>query len=138
MNTNALPLDRGHFLLVLSATGWNVAKAAAQLGLHPNTLAYQLRRHGIKRPAAPSAPVECHPPLAPLLGCLEELRARARAVVRMYLPGPARAAMLRENEREQLALLVRLRPLLGDRPMFGGVRSSQAPGALRPGWGLRF
>jgi len=79
-----------------------------------------------------------HEPTARLTGELARLRAQARLIVSTYLPGPARAAELRANELAQRALHARLRALLGDRPVFGGVRAAQAPGTLRAAWTARW
>jgi DNA-binding NtrC family response regulator len=40
-------------LRALDAAGWSYGKAAAQLGIHRNTLRYRLQALGIRRPAGP-------------------------------------------------------------------------------------
>jgi hypothetical protein len=79
-----------------------------------------------------------HAPAAALTVELQRLRNQAHRLATTYLPTPARAAMLRENELAQRATRAKLRALLGERPVFGGARGGETPGALRPGWGLRF
>jgi hypothetical protein len=115
-----------------------VTAAAAQLGLHPSTLVYRLRCQGIARPLVPAPAPDQHPPEAALTMELRRLRMQAHRLTTTYLPTPARAAMLRENDLAQRAILAKLRGTMGDRPMFGGVRGGQAPGVMRPGWELRF
>jgi hypothetical protein len=74
-----------------------------------------------------------HAPATRLVQRLEELRAEARVLSRIYLPGPHRTAALRRNEREQVLLLAKLRTvlpggeLLGLRARFGGA-------GMRPAW----
>lgn len=79
-----------------------------------------------------------HPLATKLTVELERLRRHARLIRTTYLPTPARAALLRENELAQLATLARLRALLGEREVFGGVRGNPPPGALRPAWSARW
>jgi DNA-binding NtrC family response regulator len=42
-------------LRALEAAGWSYGKAAAQLGIHRNTLRYRLQALGIRRPGAPGS-----------------------------------------------------------------------------------
>jgi hypothetical protein len=106
-------LARERILTAVTAAGWNVTAAAAQLGVPPTTLAYQLRAMGIERPASPIAPIERHPPAAALTVELARLRRHARLLLSNYLPTPARAVMIRENELAQRAILLKLRDALG-------------------------
>ena len=49
--------DRAHIRHVVEACAWKIhgkGNAAEQLGLHPNTLRYRMRKLGITRPARPS------------------------------------------------------------------------------------
>jgi DNA-binding NtrC family response regulator/tetratricopeptide (TPR) repeat protein len=62
--------ERSQILAALEATEWNLARAAAHLGIPRNTLRYRIEKHGLKRsdatPAsAPSAGEIVAPPLAP-------------------------------------------------------------------------
>jgi hypothetical protein len=132
--------DRAAILRALEATAWVIegaAGAALILRLHPHTLRYRMKVLGIERRQAP-ARAEAHPPAAALTVELAKLRRHAVMLRANYLPTPARSAMLRENELAQRAILVQLRGTLGDRPVFGGVRGAQAPGALRPAWAQRW
>lgn len=128
-------MDRDYLVQLLARESWNVTRAAIALGIPATTLAYQLRRLGILRPAGPGAPVEQHPPVSALLDRLELLRTQGRLICRTYLPGPARAAMLRKLEAEHRNLRPAIRALLGDGEARQGlVRGASAPGAVRPAW----
>ncbi|HZS32394.1 MAG TPA: sigma 54-interacting transcriptional regulator [Methylomirabilota bacterium] len=45
--------ERAHLLDALEATGWNISRAAARLGVSRNTLRYRIEKHGLR--AGPSA-----------------------------------------------------------------------------------
>jgi hypothetical protein len=126
-------MDRDTIRAALAAAGGNVTAAARNLGVYPETLRYRVKIMGLVQTKAP-ARAEQHAPTAALLHRLEELRTRARAIIRIYLPGPARAAFLRDIETEQRAILLRLRPLLGVGVLIGGVRGSYLRGSIRPSW----
>lgn len=113
---------------VLAATGWNLTRSAAQLGLAPSTLAYQLRRHGIQRPAPPAAPIERHPPVTALAADLEQLRLEARLLCRAYRPCVFRAQQLRRIEYRQRLLRDNLSQLLAPHPTDTRARSLAAFG----------
>lgn len=126
--------DRNQLLQAITSTGWNVTRAAAQLGMNASTFAYHLHRHGIQRPPRPAAPVECHPPVATLLHRLEALRRHAQLICRTYLPGPGRTAMLRQLEVQQLELRAAIRRLMGESEGGSGIAGPQPQGYLRPAW----
>lgn len=67
---------------------------------------------------------------------LERLRAEARVLRRIYLPTPARAAMLRENELAQARIRAKLHAI-PQAPAPARTRFAGA-GALAPGWHLRW
>ncbi len=46
--------ERAHLQEALDATGWNVTRAAARLGISRNTIRYRIEKHGL-RPGAPAA-----------------------------------------------------------------------------------
>jgi hypothetical protein len=78
-----------------------------------------------------------HAPATRAVQRLEELRAEARILARIYLPGPHRAAALRRNEREQIVLLAKLRALQVSSEL-PGFRSRFAAGGVQPGWHLEW
>ena len=45
-------VERQHLLAALEATGWNVTRAAARLGVSRNTLRYRMEKHGLRSGAA--------------------------------------------------------------------------------------
>jgi DNA-binding NtrC family response regulator/predicted ATPase len=47
--------ERAHLLEALEATGWNVTRTAARLGVSRNTLRYRIEKHGL-RPGGPAPP----------------------------------------------------------------------------------
>ncbi|HEY7141072.1 MAG TPA: sigma 54-interacting transcriptional regulator [Methylomirabilota bacterium] len=47
--------ERAHLQEALEATGWNVTRAAARLGISRNTIRYRIEKHGL-RPGAPAPP----------------------------------------------------------------------------------
>jgi DNA-binding NtrC family response regulator/tetratricopeptide (TPR) repeat protein len=47
--------ERSHLQAALEATGWNVTRAAARLGISRNTIRYRIEKHGL-RPGAPGPP----------------------------------------------------------------------------------
>ena len=47
--------ERVHLHEALEATGWNVTRAAARLGISRNTIRYRIEKHGL-RPCAPAPP----------------------------------------------------------------------------------
>ena len=87
------PDERGHLLEALNATGWNISRTAARLGITRNTLRYRLEKHGLHREGEalsrrrPSEP----PP-----------RARSAAVSVPVPPAPASAVRW---ERRRVTLL---------------------------------
>jgi hypothetical protein len=129
-------IDRDQFLQAINSTGWNVTQAAAQLGMNVSTFAYHLRRLGIHRPMRHTPPVECHPPVAMLIHRLGEIRARGQLIVRTYLPGPARTAMLRQLEVQYVELRAAIRGLLGTSEGGAGISGPGPRGTLRPAWDL--
>ena len=66
--------ERGHLQEALDATGWNVTRAAARLGISRNTIRYRIEKHGLgpgapvsprrprKAPSPPSAPASASAP----------------------------------------------------------------------------
>lgn len=130
-------IERDQLLRSVTDANWNVTAAARAANVHPATYRYWLKVRGIERPRV-AARAEHHPPTAVLVLELARLRRHAGVLQSNYLPGPARAAQLRANELAQRAVRAKLRAALGDQPMFGGVRAGPTPGAVRPGWGLRF
>jgi DNA-binding NtrC family response regulator/tetratricopeptide (TPR) repeat protein len=66
--------ERGHLQEALDATGWNVTRAAARLGISRNTIRYRIEKHGLgpgvpvsprrprKAPSPPSAPPSASAP----------------------------------------------------------------------------
>jgi hypothetical protein len=78
---------------------------------------------------------EEHAPATQAVAELEQLRSNARLILRLYLPTPGRAALLRENALAQMRVRARLLAHfdataggpLAARPRFGGV-GSRAPG----------
>ncbi len=83
---------------------------------------------------------EEHAPATRAVAELEQLRAHARLILRLYLPGPSREALLRENAAAQVKTRAHLHALLATMPRepaatrlrFGGR------GSLAPGWHLRW
>jgi DNA-binding NtrC family response regulator/tetratricopeptide (TPR) repeat protein len=78
--------ERAHLQEALEATGWNVSRAAARLGISRNTIRYRIEKHGLRagapapprrtrQGAAPPAPPP--PPPAPAAVPSEEAPARA-------------------------------------------------------------
>ena len=63
--------ERAHLQEALDATGWNVTRAAARLGISRNTIRYRIEKHGLRSgaPASPrrarQAPPTVMPPAAP-------------------------------------------------------------------------
>jgi DNA-binding NtrC family response regulator/tetratricopeptide (TPR) repeat protein len=47
--------ERNHLQEALDATGWNVTRAAARLGISRNTIRYRIEKHGL-RPGSPASP----------------------------------------------------------------------------------
>jgi transposase-like protein len=127
-------MDRDELLRAVTEANWNVAAAARAIGVHETTLRYRLQALGIERPARPALPIERHPPVARLTAELEALRAQARVVARTYLPGPQRAAFLRDLEVNQRRVQARLRQILGEQPITGGTRARETYGSVRPAW----
>lgn len=127
------------------ASGQGVLAAADVLGMSGNHLYLLMRRFGVAPPprqaqrARPRPPAELHhPPVAALLHRLNALRAQAQLICRIYLPGPGRAAMLRQLEVQQRELRAAVRGLLGDGEARQGiVRRPFAPGTMRPAWDVR-
>jgi tetratricopeptide (TPR) repeat protein/MoxR-like ATPase len=84
-------VEREHLLAALTATSWNVTRAAARLGLSRNTLRYRMERHGLQPgmaapPRRRRAPAPTEQPVAPR-------------------PAPAPAAAVSVRERRRLTLL---------------------------------
>jgi hypothetical protein len=130
-------MDRDRVLAVLTATGWQVqgnAGAAAILGVNPTTLAYRMKRMGLERPKRPLA-AEHHLPVVKLLAELDALRAQARTICRVYLPGLERGRHLRELETQQRRIQAQVRKLILEHPVPGGLRGNpNARGSMRPAW----
>ena len=61
--------ERAHLQEALEATGWNVSRAAARLGISRNTIRYRIEKHGLRSdaPAPPRRPRQgaASPPAAP-------------------------------------------------------------------------
>jgi DNA-binding NtrC family response regulator/tetratricopeptide (TPR) repeat protein len=63
--------ERTHLRETLEATGWNITRAAARLGISRNTIRYRIEKHGL-RPGAPAPPrrprqpAASPPPVAPV------------------------------------------------------------------------
>ena len=53
--------ERAHLQEALEATGWNITRAAARLGISRNTIRYRMEKHGL-RPGAPAPPRRPRPP----------------------------------------------------------------------------
>jgi DNA-binding NtrC family response regulator/tetratricopeptide (TPR) repeat protein len=56
--------ERAHLHEALEATGWNVSRAAARLGISRNTIRYRIDKHGL-RPGAPAPPRRARRAAAP-------------------------------------------------------------------------
>jgi hypothetical protein len=126
-------MDRQAIETALTDHGNVVAHAARALGLHPATLAYQVKRLGLLPPRPPVIRGQHH--LAEIHAAdLEKLRAEARTVVNTYLPGPARAEHLRALEFRQRALQSQLRLLLGDAAHTDTRLPVNVCGHMRPRW----
>jgi DNA-binding NtrC family response regulator/tetratricopeptide (TPR) repeat protein len=76
--------ERAHLQEALEATGWNVSRAAARLGISRNTIRYRIEKHGLRAdaPAPPRRPRQGAPPPAPppppsAPAPVEDVRARA-------------------------------------------------------------
>jgi hypothetical protein len=118
MGTPNNVMSRDMLLQALNATGWVVqghAGAATLLNVPPSTLAYRMKVLGLERPKR-HVRVDHHPPVVKLLAELDALRSRARAIVHTYLPGPLRAAYLRELEVEQRAVRARITEMIASTP----------------------
>src|SRR5262249_13831820 len=59
--------ERAHLQEALEATGWNVSRAAARLGISRNTIRYRIEKHGLRAdaPAPPRRPRQGAPAPAP-------------------------------------------------------------------------
>jgi transcriptional regulator with AAA-type ATPase domain/tetratricopeptide (TPR) repeat protein len=57
--------ERAQLLDALSATGWNISRAAERLGLPRNTLRYRLERHGLDAEGPPARRRGGRPPRTP-------------------------------------------------------------------------
>jgi DNA-binding NtrC family response regulator/tetratricopeptide (TPR) repeat protein len=59
--------ERTHLQEALEATGWNVTRAAARLGISRNTIRYRIEKHGLRpgTPAPPRRPRQSPPAPAP-------------------------------------------------------------------------
>ena len=97
--------ERAHLQEALEATGWNVSRAAARLGISRNTIRYRIEKHGLRAdaPAPPRRPRQGSPPPAsppppPPPAPIEE--APARAGIRW--------------ERRRLAVLLARLPVVPD------------------------
>ncbi|OLE47968.1 MAG: hypothetical protein AUG01_08805 [Candidatus Rokubacteria bacterium 13_1_20CM_2_69_58] len=134
------PDERSHLLEALSATGWNISRTAARLGISRNTLRYRLEKHGLHREGEalsrrrPSEP----PP-----------RARSAAVSVPVPPAPASAVRW---ERRRVTLLRAVAgapglasPLYTSRAVqvlvekvqsFGGQVEELSPGGVMAAFGL--
>ena len=134
------PDERSHLLEALSATGWNISRTAARLGITRNTLRYRLEKHGLHREGEalsrrrPSEP----PP-----------RARSAAVSVPVPPAPASAVRW---ERRRVTLLRAVAgapglasPLYTSRAVqvlvekvqsFGGQVEELSPGGVMAAFGL--
>jgi len=134
------PDERGHLLEALNATGWNISRTAARLGITRNTLRYRLEKHGLHREGEalsrrrPSEP----PP-----------RARSAAVSVPVPPAPASAVRW---ERRRVTLLRAVAgapglasPLYTSRAVqvlvekvqsFGGQVEELSPGGVMAAFGL--
>lgn len=124
-------MDRATIERALAEHGHVVAHAALHLGMHPNTLAYQVRRLGLYVPR-PTVIPDQHHGAAALTVELENLRTQARAIVRAYLPGPHRAVHLRELELAQRAVIAKLRGALDGHAPTSARSSSTVRGQWRP------
>src|SRR5262245_45136170 len=77
--------ERAHLQEALEATGWNVSRAAARLGISRNTIRYRIEKHGLRadapapprrsRQGSPPPPAAPPPPSPP--APIEDARARA-------------------------------------------------------------
>ena len=134
------PDERSHLLEALSATGWNISRTAARLGITRNTLRYRLEKHGLHREGEalsrrrPSEP----PP-----------RARSAAASVPVPPAPASAVRW---ERRRVTLLRAVAgapglasPLYTSRAVqvlvekvqsFGGQVEELSPGGVMAAFGL--
>ena len=134
------PDERSRLLEALSATGWNISRTAARLGITRNTLRYRLEKHGLHREGEalsrrrPSEP----PP-----------RARSAAVSVPVPPAPASAVRW---ERRRVTLLRAVAgapglasPLYTSRAVqvlvekvqsFGGQVEELSPGGVMAAFGL--
>jgi tetratricopeptide (TPR) repeat protein len=84
----------------LTETRWNIARAAARLGLPRNTLRYRMEKHGLMVATDPARPLE----VAPAAESLESAKAEPLP------PDPTLGESLRWERRRLTFLRVRLRP----------------------------
>ena len=97
-------MERERLVAALDATGWNISRAATQLGITRNTLRYRIEKHGLRAGTpAPRAP-RARPAPAP-----------AAAPAPTAMPEPAAAlAPLRWERRRATVLRADLLPVTGD------------------------
>ena len=89
--------ERAHVQEALEATGWNVTRAAARLGISRNTIRYRMEKHGL-RPGAPAPPRRPRQP-PPALAAPGPRPRRPRLASRPPAPGI-------RWERRRLAVLL--------------------------------
>ena len=94
--------ERAHVQEALEATGWNVTRAAARLGISRNTIRYRMEKHGL-RPGAPAPPRRSRQSPAPAPPAPPPAAAAGVAAAASGLP-PARTGI--RWERRRLAVLL--------------------------------
>ena len=134
------PDERSHLLEALSATGWNISRTAARLGITRNTLRYRLEKHGLHRegealsrrrpseppPRARSAAVSVPVPPAPASAVRWERR--RVTLLRAVAGAPGLASPLYRSRAVQV--------LVEKVQSFGGQVEELSPGGVMAAFGL--
>jgi DNA-binding NtrC family response regulator/tetratricopeptide (TPR) repeat protein len=95
--------ERAHLQEALEATGWNVTRAAARLGISRNTIRYRIEKHGL-RADGPAPPRRARRKLASAVPDVEAPDVPA-APAPSVVPGSVSAPGAIRWERRRLALL---------------------------------
>jgi DNA-binding NtrC family response regulator/predicted ATPase len=134
--------ERAHLLEALEATGWNVTRTAARLGVSRNTLRYRIEKHGLRpggpapprrqvRPTPvavePPAPAPAEPEESPVPAAIRWERRRLTLLRALAAPDPGEALAATSRAVEVFVDKVRA---------FGGRVENLSPAALLGVFGL--
>jgi transcriptional regulator with AAA-type ATPase domain/tetratricopeptide (TPR) repeat protein len=125
-------LEPDALLAALQETGWNVSRAAEQLGLSRNMLRYRMRKHGLERRDRVARPAPAGPassaPEAPVAAAVRWER-RALTVLAVSVDRAGAAPELSDSARLIEAALEKVRS-------FGGAPEEVATGRVVAAFGL--